>query len=112
MVNTGLFVYGQASDFDYSIFSEIESCGVSVVSLLSNIDVDYLNTFTKNRIDLHRDFLFKRNADTKKANIKHYNKNLDMQVMTSQETEIKFFNLIGIEVFGKSITAKYENYKL
>ena len=43
MVNTGLFVYGQASDFDYSFFSEIESCGVSVVSLLSNIDVDYLD---------------------------------------------------------------------
>lgn len=47
-----------------------------------------LNSVVESRIVHHRNFLSQKRADLKAYNFKHFNHNLNMDVMTSQETEI------------------------
>lgn len=50
----------------------------------------FYNSVVQKRVDQHIDFVNKRNADDKKSAIKHFNENLKLPVMTSQEKEIRF----------------------
>lgn len=56
---------------------------------LESTPVTFFNSIIQNRIDKHINFVTERNDDIKKEVIKHYNDNLKLPVMTSQETEIK-----------------------
>jgi len=56
---------------------------------LESTPVTFFNSIIQNRIDKHINFVTERNDDIKKEVIKHYNDNLKLSVMTSQETEIK-----------------------
>lgn len=62
----------------------------SIIENLENTSINFLNSFIQSRLDQHKDFILARNADPKKDEIKYFNKNLNVQVMTSQETEIRF----------------------
>ncbi|MBA6152966.1 site-specific DNA-methyltransferase [Gelidibacter gilvus] len=52
-----------------------------------------LNFNIDNRIDNHREFIKNRKLDPKKKEIKHFNNNLNLPVITSQEKNIKFHYL-------------------
>jgi len=74
-----------------SIGYEIDEMFLNII--LENIGttpIKFLNTIIENRLIQHEKFIFDRNLDVKKDDIKHFNECLKMQVMTSQEKEIKF----------------------
>jgi DNA modification methylase len=67
-----------------------------------------MNAVIRNRIDRHRTFIVDRLRDNKE--IKHYNGNLNMPVVTSQETEIKFSYLSNINFVGKTeVSVEYSD---
>ncbi|MCK5029329.1 MAG: site-specific DNA-methyltransferase [Bacteroidales bacterium] len=76
---------------------------------IKNTPVSFLNSYIQNRIENHKQFLVERNADPKKKEIKHYNENLKMQVMTSQETEIKLSFIEKLEIVDNKITCFYNS---
>lgn len=96
-----------------SIGYEIDPLFLNIIT--ENIEttpVTFFNTIIQNRIDQHINFITERNADIKKGDIKHYNDNLKLPVMTSQETEIKlrFVSEVNRKT-ETSIEAKYSFVK-
>lgn len=81
-----------------AIASNRNSIGFEIDPLFLNIIIDNLestpvlfyNSTIQNRIDQHVNFINGRNADIKKSEIRHFNNNLKLPVITSQETDIKF----------------------
>jgi DNA modification methylase len=95
-----------------SIGYEIDNKFLEIITNnIENTSINYLNNYTQNRIDNHREFVIKRSADISKKPIKHYNENLKMPVMTSQETEINFDFINKIERENNVITASYNLVK-
>jgi DNA modification methylase len=73
-----------------SIGYEIDPMFLNLINEnLESTPVTFFNSIIQNRIDKHINFVTERNDDIKKEVIKHYNDNLKLPVMTSQETEIK-----------------------
>jgi modification methylase len=73
-----------------SIGYEIDPMFLNIITEnIESTPVTFFNSIIQNRIDQHINFVTERNADIKKGDIKHYNDNLKLPVMTSQETEIK-----------------------
>ncbi|MBA4852111.1 site-specific DNA-methyltransferase [Emticicia sp. BO119] len=73
-----------------SIGYEIDPLFLNIIR--ENIEatpVQAFNNLIQNRIEQHKVFITERNADPKKEEIKHFNTNLNLPVMTSQETDIK-----------------------
>jgi modification methylase len=73
-----------------SIGYEIDPMFLDII--FKNIEttpINFYNGYIQNRIDQHRRFISDRNSDPKKDEIKHFNNNFKMQVMTSQETDMK-----------------------
>jgi DNA modification methylase len=99
-----------------AIASNRNSVGYEIDPLFLNIiteniestPVTFYNSIIQNRIDQHINFISERNADIKKGDIKHYNDNLKLPVMTKQETEIKF--RFVSEVNRKTETTIEANY--
>ena len=70
---------------------------------------ELLNRYIINRLASHRNFLLIRSLENNKGEIKHFNENLNLSVMTSQETGMKlcFVNKIsGCAVDGFDVTYK------
>lgn len=74
---------------------------------IESTPIAYLNSFLEQRIELHKQFIIDRQLDPKKDDAKHYNENLKVPVITSQETEIKFNYLNGFEKKEDKIIANY-----
>ena len=73
-----------------SIGYEIDNMFCDIVyGNIESTPIDFYNSCIYNRINNHKQFILDRNADPNKDDIKHFNKNLDMQVMSNQETDIK-----------------------
>lgn len=82
--------------------------------MLENIEatpITFLNSVIQNRINQHIDFITERNSDIKKGEIKYYNGNLKLPVMTSQETEIKFNFVTSVKREDQKLVASYDNVK-
>jgi DNA modification methylase len=103
-----------------AIAANRNSIGYEIDPLFLNIITDniqttpssFYNSIIQNRIDQHINFITERTADHEKGEIKHYNKNLKMPVMTSQETEIKFQFVSEVNRVDESkIEAKYSDVK-
>jgi hypothetical protein len=60
-----------------------------IIDNIESTPIAFYNSIIQNRINQHINFINERNADIKKGDIKHYNENLKLPVMTTQETEIK-----------------------
>ena len=74
-----------------SVGYEIDSMFQKIITEnITSAPVDFFNTMVRNRIEKHIDFVKERNADAKKSEVKHYNENLQLPVMTKQETGITF----------------------
>lgn len=74
-----------------SIGYEIDSAFLDIIiQNIKSTPINFYNLIIQNRIDQHINFISERNSDPKKSKIKHFNKKLNLPVMTSQETEIQF----------------------
>ena len=78
---------------------------------IESTSINFYNDMTQNRIDQHKQFLLNRNADPKKDDIKHFSENLNMQVMTSQEIEIKLSFIETVKKENEKIIAYHANVK-
>lgn len=96
-----------------SIGYEIDPAFLSVVlKNIENTSLPALNTWTQNRIDQHQKFISDRQADPKKEDMKHFNQNLNLPVMTSQETEIRFSYLVHLaKTSPNQMKAEYVEWK-
>lgn len=66
-----------------------------------------LNRYIQKRIDQHKGFVDNRSLDLTKNSIKHFNENLNLPVMTLQETEMRLSFLNSIENSENNFTASY-----
>lgn len=102
-----------------AIASNRNSLGYEIDPMFLNIITDNIETteitffrsIIQNRINGHINFVTERNADLKKGDIKHYNENLKLPVMTNQETEIKFNFVTSVERKGNQLLATYNTVK-
>ncbi len=100
-----------------AIATQRNSIGYEIDYAFSNIvyenieatPIDFYNSCVYNRINSHKQFILDRNADPNKEDIKHFNENLDMQVMTNQETEIKLSYINEIKRGQDEISVNYIN---
>lgn len=60
-----------------------------------------LNQLIESRVNRHREFLQKRFLNFPEKKIKHFNRNLNMSVVTSQETGIRFSYVKNITAHGE-----------
>ena len=63
------------------------------------------NNFIKKRIDKHKKFLEKRDKEEKE--IKYFNENLNLKVVSRQEIEIKFFEILEVKIDGGNIFVEH-----
>jgi DNA modification methylase len=64
-----------------------------IIDNINSTPVSFFNSIIESRINSHKQFLLERNSDLSKSEIKHFNENLNMPVMTKQETNIQFYYL-------------------
>ncbi|MFC0514059.1 DNA-methyltransferase [Mucilaginibacter angelicae] len=84
-----------------SIGYEIDSQFLDIIKdNVAKTPIVGLNNYTKFRLDSHRKFVVERLANEKNAPIKHYNNNMECEVMTSQETDMKLSYIDRIENFN------------
>ena len=95
-----------------SIGYEVDKMFLDIIHKnIETTPIDFYNSSIKNRIENHKKFLLDRNADPSKEDIKHFNKNLDMQVMTNQETDIKLAYVNEVKRDKDEIRVNYINAK-
>lgn len=88
-----------------SIGYEIDSSfGPIINDNIMNVNIDALNSFIRNRIISHKDFISER---MKNKEIKHFNEKLNLPVVTSQETGIEFSYINSIKNNESVIKASY-----
>ena len=94
-----------------SIGYEIDPLFLNIITEnIESTPINFYNSIVQNRIDQHVDFITERSA--KNGEIKHYNENLKLPVMTSQETEIQFcFIKNAIKTNENLIEAEYSDMK-
>ena len=92
----------QRNSIGYDVDADFAAVAIDNIISLS---IDQANEIIDKRINAHNQFVVER---AKKKNIKHFNLNLNMPVMTSQETDIKFSYLSEITAEKKNkIVATY-----
>ena len=93
-----------------SIGYEIDPVFLNIIlENIENTPIDFLNSYIFNRIEKHKQFVIERSMNPEKDEIKHFNRNLKMPVMTSQETEIKLCFVENREILGDEIVCSYSN---
>ena len=101
-------IASQRNSLGYEIdskFLEIINENIQATSL------DDLNSNIDNRINKHREFIINRQQDSKKKEIKHFNENLKLPVITSQEKNIRFNYLKEIIKEKNQFIATYSNFR-
>jgi site-specific DNA-adenine methylase len=79
-----------------------------IIDNINSTPVSFFNSIIESRINSHKQFLLERNSDLSKSEIKHFNENLNMPVMTKQETDIQFYYLEKMSTDPQDIiTARY-----
>jgi len=107
-LGTGTTTIASIASNRNSIGYEIDPNFINIIKdNIKNTDINYINSYIQSRIENHKQFIIERNTDPKKKEIKHFNENLKMQVMTSQETEMKFSFIEKIELAENKVTCFY-----
>lgn len=96
-----------------AIMSNRNSVGYEIDNQLANViadniqssSIEQMNEVIKNRIEAHKIFIAERQQSNKE--VKHFNKHLQLPVMTSQETDMQFVYLSEVSGNNNRITAKY-----
>lgn len=95
-----------------SVGYEIDPMFLNIITEnIESTPVTFFNSIIQNRIDQHINFITERNADIKKGDIKHYNDNLKLPVMTNQETDIKLNFVTSVKRTDKKLVATYDSVK-
>lgn len=68
-----------------------------ILSNLENISPNTLNSYIEARLNRHQLFIENRKLNSEKKELKYFNSNLNIAVVTRQETEIKFAFIDKIE---------------
>ena len=89
----------------YEIDQSFENLIKERFNNLKTITEQYIN----NRINSHKKFI-EDYINKKNKSFKHYNGNLKLSVMTSQEKEIDFYSITHIEKKDKNIVCKYNKF--
>jgi len=89
----------------------ITGCRFNATGNIESTPFTFFNSIIQNRIDQHINFITERNADIKKGDIKHYNENLKLPVMTNQETDIKLNFVTSVKRKDKQLVATYDTVK-
>ncbi|WP_375181428.1 DNA-methyltransferase [Chryseobacterium sp.] len=101
-----------------AIATNRNSIGYEIDPLFHKIIIDNINStpnsfyhsILKNRVNQHKNFIDERTQDIKKGEIKHFNENLKLPVMTSQEKDIKFSIVSETTILSDNeIEVKYSN---
>lgn len=93
---------------------EIDNAFLSIISdNISNTPPSQLNELIKSRLEQHENFVRERAKDPKKKDILHFNANLNLPVITSQETGIELSYVKSIKKgIGNQFIASYtKDYK-
>lgn len=69
----------------------------TIMQNLHSASPNFFNTLLTNRLKKHQAFIAERQNDKKETEIKHFNAFLNTPVLTSQETDIQWHKLEGIE---------------
>ena len=87
-----------------SIGYDIDSfiCNFAVENILSK-PVDFYNSFVDKRIKNHIDFVENRNSDPNKNEMKYKHPKFEFPVMTAQEKDIIFPNVLKVELGKENI---------
>ncbi len=95
-----------------SIGYEVDNMFLDIIhENIETTPIDFYNSSIKNRIENHKKFIFDRNADPSKDEIKYFNKNHEIPIMTNQETDIKLSYVMNVQRDGDKIKAYYEDIK-
>ena len=86
---------GTGTTMQAAMLTTRNSCGYEIYPGLESLirkgigalDIDLCNGFIKQRVDAHKEFVRGRVAEGKE--VKHYNKGMDVAVMTKQEEEME-----------------------
>jgi hypothetical protein len=78
---------------------------------IESTPLEFFNSIIQNRIDNHIKFITERNADIRKGDIKYYNINLKLPVMTNQETDIKINFVTSVQEEDEKLFATYDTVK-
>jgi len=105
-----------------ALVTQRNSIGIEIDPLLVKVltegfeitDVKLLNQLTLDRIEQHRSFIDQRTKDQTKMDLKHFNNNLNLPVMTLQETEmilsfIKQIDRVSTNTFVASFNSSHQN---
>jgi len=112
-LGTGTTSLAAISSNRNSIGYEIDPIFLNIITEnIESTSVTFYNSIIQNRINQHINFVGERNADIKKSEIRYYNENLKLPVMTNQETDIKFLfvNSVNRDRQG-TIVATYSEVK-
>jgi DNA modification methylase len=81
-----------------SVGYEIDPMFLNIINVnIESTSIEFYNSIIQSRIDQHINFITERTADIKKSEIKHYNQNLNLPVMTNQETDMKFLFVADVK---------------
>ena len=111
-IGTGTTMLAAIASGRNSVGYEIDEAFKEII--LNNINstpIPFFNSIIESRINLHKQFLLERNSDLSKSEIKHFNENLKMPVMTKQETDIKFNFVTSVKRKDKELVATYDIVK-
>lgn len=89
-----------------SVGYEIDNQFADVIAdNIQSSSIEQMNEVIKNRIEAHKAFIAGRQQSNKE--IKHFNEHLQLPVITSQETDMRFVYLSDVSGDNNCITAKY-----
>ncbi len=96
----------QRNSIGYEIDSSLAGAACNTIL---DTPPDYYNRYTQARIQNHKQSISDRNADPNKDDIKYFNENLGMQVMTNQETDIILSYVDDIQQGDAEMIASYSD---
>jgi DNA modification methylase len=80
-----------------------------ILENIGHTPINFFNTYLKNRLIRHQEFVENRAADVKKNPIKHFNEQLNIPVMTKQEAAMSFQFVDKLNIQGSQIQVNYRN---
>ena len=107
-LGTGTTTMAAIASERQSIGIDIDEAFVQIVNEnIKHAVPGQLNRYLKNRIEQHKSFLSDRSRDESKNEIKHFNNNFNLPVMTLQEIGMKLNYLTKIEKNNMGFEATY-----
>ena len=108
-LGTGTTTLASIASNRNSIGFEIDPMFLNIITQnIESTPITFFNSIIQNRIDKHIDFVNERIADSKKE-VKYYNDNIGLPVMTKQETDIKLNFINSVERQDNTLVATYNS---